>query len=175
MNAGIKKRVIEELKAFWIIAFYLWVFFGSLTVYRRLIVAETGTAYLHYGFAVIEALVIAKVILVGRLFGFSRRFEDRPLIVPVLYKSALFGVLVLAFGVVEHLVEGFVHKQGLAGGVDEILSIGSHEFAARMIMLVVALVPFFAFCEIGRVLGLKQLTEMFFGKREPSHPVEEAR
>jgi hypothetical protein len=86
-RASLKERAIEELKVFWIIAFYLWLFLGSFTIYRRLIIAETGFAYLHYGIAIIEALVIAKVILIGKMFGFSRRFEDRPLIVPVLYKS----------------------------------------------------------------------------------------
>ena len=33
-------------------------------------------------------------------------------------------------------------------------------------MLIVAFVPFFAFWEIGRVLGLQRLAAMFFAKRE---------
>ena len=108
--ASLKERATEEFKLFWVIALYLCVFLGSFTIYRRLIIAETGAAYLHYGIALIEALVIAKVILIGKMFGFSRRFEDRPLIVPVLYKSFLFGMLVFVFGVIEHLVEGWLHK-----------------------------------------------------------------
>src|SRR5215471_10701585 len=106
-KASLKERAIEEFRLFWIVALYLWVFLGSFTIYRRLIVAETGVVYLHYGIALIEALIIAKVILIGKMFGFSRRFEDQPLIVPVLYKSILFGMLVLLFGIVEHLVEGW--------------------------------------------------------------------
>ena len=57
--------------------------------------AETGSLYLHYGIALIEALVIAKVVLIGKLFGFTRRFDDRALIVPVVYKSVRFGLLVM--------------------------------------------------------------------------------
>jgi hypothetical protein len=149
-----KERALEELKVYWIITLYLWLFLGLFTVYRRLVVAETGTVYLHYGIALIEAMVIAKVVLIGRMFGFSRRFEERALIVPVLYKSALFGLLVMLFGVVEHLVTGWIHKQGLLGGV--------YELAARALMLIVAFVPFFAFAELGRVLGMKKLAAMFF-------------
>ena len=52
---------------------------GSFAAYRRLILAESGVAYVHDGVALVEALVIAKVVLVGRIFGFSRRFEDRRL------------------------------------------------------------------------------------------------
>ena len=164
--ANLKERAIEEFKLFWIIAFYLWFFLGSFVLYRRLIVAETGVAYLHYGIALIEALVIAKVILIGKLFRFSRRFEDKPLIVPVVYKSFLFGILVLIFGVIEHLVEGWVHEQGLVGGLRAIEELGSYELGARVLVLIVAFVPFFAFTEIGRVLGPHKLAALFFSKRE---------
>jgi hypothetical protein len=174
-RASLKERAIEELKVFWIIAFYLWLFLGSFTIYRRLIIAETGFAYLHYGIAIIEALVIAKVILIGKMFGFSRRFEDRPLIVPVLYKSILFGILVVLFGVVERLLEGLIHKEGLLGGIRRIAELGSDEFAARILILIVAFVPFFAFGEVGRVLGTERLAAMFFGNREAVQAARELR
>ena len=164
-KAALKERAIEEFKLFWIIAIYLWVFLGSFIVYRRLILAETGVTYLHYGIALIEALIIAKVILIGKFFSFSRRFEDKPLIVPVLYKSILFGILVLLFGVVERLVEGWIHKQGFLGGLREIGDIGAYEIGARVLVLIVAFVPFFAFSEIARVLGLHKLAAMFFSPR----------
>lgn len=161
---GLKERALEELKVYWIITLYLWLFLGFFTVYRRLILAETGITYLHYGVALVEALVIAKVVLIGRIFGFSRRFEDRALIAPVIYKSVVFGLLVMLFGVVEHLVEGWIHKQDLLGGLGEIASVGGYELAARALMLIVAFVPFFAFAELGRVLGMKKLAAMFFSK-----------
>jgi hypothetical protein len=164
-TAALKARAIEEFKLYWIIVLYLWVFLGSFTIYRRLIIEETGAAYLHYGIALIEALVIAKVVLIGKMFRFSRRFEDKPLIVPVLYKSILFGILVLLFGVIEHVVEGWVHKQGLAGGLRNLGGLGAYELGARVLTLIVAFVPFFAFGEIGRTLGADKLAAMFFSKR----------
>ena len=165
-KANLKQRAIEEFKLFWTIALYLWVFLGSFTVYRRLIIAETGVAYLHYGIALIEALVIAKVILIGKMFGFSRRFEDQPLIIPVLYKSILFGILVLLFGIIEQLIDGWIHKEGVLGGLRHFSDLGTYELGARALMLIVAFVPFFAFGEIGRLLGAEKLGAMFFSKRE---------
>jgi len=163
-SAQLKERALEELKLFAVITLYLWLFLGSFTLYRRLILAESGTAYLHYGIALIEALIIAKVILIGKMFGFSRRFEDRALIVPVIYKSLLFGLLVLLFGILEHIVEGWFHKQGLLGGLREFGEVGAYELGARVVMLMVAFVPFFAFVEIGRTLGGRKLAAMFFSK-----------
>jgi hypothetical protein len=165
-KASLKEKAVEEFKRFLIIALYLWVFLGSFTIYRRLIIAETGAAYLHYGIALVEALIIAKVVLIGALFGFSRRFEDRPLIVPVIYKSILFGILVLLFGIVEHLVEGWIHKQGWLGGLREIGDMGVYEIGARVLVLMVAFVPFFAFAEITRVIGAAKLAAMFFSRHE---------
>lgn len=164
-TAGLKERAIREFKIFWIIAAYLYVFLGIFTVYRRLIVAEAGSAYLHYGIALVEALVIAKVVLIGEMFSFSRIHDDKPLIVPVIYKSILFGMLVILFGVVEHLVEGWVRHEGLFGGLRKIADIGFDEFCARVLLLVVAFVPFFAFGELGRVMGIRRLTGIFFSKQ----------
>ncbi|HUK09401.1 MAG TPA: hypothetical protein VLX09_16110 [Stellaceae bacterium] len=43
---------------------------------------------------------------------------------------------------------------------------------ARLLILIVAFVPFFAFAEIGRVLGAHKLAAMFFSKREALGDVE---
>ena len=166
-SRSLKERALEELKVYWVITLYLWLFLGCFTIYRRLILAESGVAYLNYGVALIEALVIAKVVLIGRIFGFTRRFDEAPLVVPVLYKSIVFGALVMLFGVIEHLVVGWFHKQGLLGGLHEIAETGAYEIGARALMLTVAFVPFFAFTEIGRQIGMHRLQAMFFSPKEP--------
>jgi hypothetical protein len=163
---SLKERAIEELKAYWVITLYLWLFLGSFTIYRRLILAETGVPYLHYGIALIEAMIIAKVVLIGRIFGFTKRFDHMPLIVPVLYKSLLFALLVLAFGLLEKTVEGLIHREGVTGGLRDIAEVGRYEIGARTLMLTVALVPFCAFSELGRVMGLSRLGSMFFNRRD---------
>lgn len=165
-HESLKEKAIEEFKAYWVIVIYLAVFLGALTTYRRLILAEFGVTYLHYGVAIVEALIIAKVILIGKAFGFSRWLEDRALIYPVLFKSVLFGVLVFLFGIVEHLVEGWFHKESLGAIFARIVSVGADELLARALMLVVAFVPFFAFWELGRLIGLRRLAAMFFLRPE---------
>jgi len=168
---SLKQRALEELKTYWVITLYLWLFLGCFSVYRKLILAETGVTYVHYGLALVEAMVIAKVVLIGRLFGFSRRFEEQPLIWPVLYKSVVFALLVMVFGIVEHLVEGWIHERGLFDGLREIAATGAYEIGARMLTLTVAFVPFFAIYELGRVLGMRRLADLFFSRtRGPAAP-----
>ncbi len=159
---GLKERVVEELKAYWAITLYLWLFLGCFMVYRWLVMAESGVTYLHFGFALIEAMVIAKVILIGRMFAFTRRLDDGPLALAVAYKCALFALLVALFTVVEHLVTGWIHDRGLFGGLREFAQVGAYEVGARVLMLTVAFVPFFTIWELGRVLGMRRLAAMFF-------------
>lgn len=161
---SLKDRAIHEFKVFWIVAMYLFVFFGLFTVYRRLVIAETGTAYLHYGIALIQALVIAKIVLVGQMLSISRAHDDKPLVYPVLYKSFLFAGLVIAFGVIERLVEAWLHHEGIGGAFRKIAELGLYEFLARMMLLIVSFIPFFAFWELGRVLGMNRLVGLFFSK-----------
>ncbi|MDB6016160.1 MAG: conserved rane protein of unknown function [Pedosphaera sp.] len=49
-------------------------------------------SYLHYRVAVVEALVLAKVILVGDAFRLGRGLEAKPLIIPTLHKTVVFSV-----------------------------------------------------------------------------------
>jgi hypothetical protein len=164
-KAALKERAIEELKLYWLIFLYLFIFLGAFTVYRRLVVAEVGAAYLNYGFALIEALIIAKVILIAKAFSFTRRYEDKPLIVPTLYKALLFGAFVLVFALLEHVVKGWFQHEGLLGGLASLRELGAYEIGARALMIMIAFVPFFAFWEIGRVIGPDRLTAMFFSRR----------
>ena len=72
-RAGWKSKAIHEMTEYYIIFMYLAIFFGLFTWYRRLILAEYQISYLHYGAAVIKALVLAKVIMVGRALRLGRR------------------------------------------------------------------------------------------------------
>jgi hypothetical protein len=52
------------------------------------------------------------------------------------------------------------------GASARIISIGGYELGARVLKLMIAFVPFFAFWELGRVIGLRRLSAMFFSKGE---------
>jgi len=165
-RAGWKSKVIHEMVEYYIIFMYLAVFFGLFTWYRRLILAEHQIIYLHYGVSVIKALVLAKVIMVGRALRLGRRWlRDPPLIVPTVYKAIVFTIFVGIFGVVESTISGLLHGKGIAGGFDEFLSAGRLELLARSMVTFVAFIPFFAFEELGLVLGEGKLGKLFFRRR----------
>ena len=166
-HPNLKEKAIEELKEFWIIALYLAVFLTGFTFYRRMVLAEFGVTYLHYGIGLIEALVIAKVVLIAKALGLGKAPSHAPMILSVIYKASFFAVLTILFGVLEHVIEGLIHKNDWATITQKLLAVGTHELFARLIMLFISFVPFFAFWEIGETIGRQKLIRMFFAKREP--------
>jgi len=166
MNSDLKARALEEFKLYWVCAAYLFVALGSFMLYRRLILAEAGLPYLNYGVAAIEAMIIAKVVLIGRALKVGTRFESRPLAISVAYKSIMFGLVVLAFGIVERLVTGLFQHKSLPDIVRNLEEIGIYELLARMLMMMIAFIPMFAFWELGRVIGGVRLKGLFFGNGE---------
>lgn len=56
--------------------------------------------------------------------------------------------------------------KGVAGGFAEFLDRWPHELLAGSLVIFVALIPFFAFKELGRVLGEEAISDLFFRKVE---------
>lgn len=164
-TAGLKEKAIEEFKVFWVVAAFLALMFGAFTTYRRLILTEYGIGYVHYGAGLIEALIVAKVILLGQAVGVGKRFERGPVIVAALFKALMYGALVAAFAVVEHWVEALVHGKDLASVWRGFVGLGKDEILARMLMVIVAFLPFFAFWETNRALGEGKLLALLLQRR----------
>jgi hypothetical protein len=161
----LKDKARHELIEYGINAAYLTLVFAAFTVYRRLVLAEHGITYENYWVAVIEGLVLGKVIMIGGLFRLGRGLEAMPLIVPTLYKTLVFGVLVAVFKVIENGVMGLWHGVGFAGGLVALRQRWTDELLANILILLVALIPFFAIKELGRALGEGRLSSLFFRRR----------
>jgi hypothetical protein len=161
----LKQKVIHEMNELLVIFLYLALFFCAFTTYRMLVMKEMGLSYFHYGFALIKALVLAKVILLGKYVRLVKVFDNRPLIIPTFYKVILFSLFALAFEILEHAIGGVLHGKGMTEGFQEIISTGRDELLSRTLVVLSAFVPFFAFGEVGRVLGEGKLGELFLHKR----------
>jgi hypothetical protein len=159
-KAGFRERFVHELEQYFLVTLFLFFFFGSFTLYRQLVLAEYAIGYLDYGWALIKALVLGKVILIGELLHVGERFSDRPLLITTLWKTLSFGLLIVAFGLLEHVVGAWLHHRPLA---EEFQLTGhqGYELLARTNLQVVALIPLFAFRELGRVLGEGKLLALF--------------
>jgi hypothetical protein len=165
-----KPNLVREAKKMAAIFAYLVVILGGFATYTRLALHEHGISYVHYGCAVVESLVLAKVILIGDLMRLGERFRGGPLIIPTFHKTFSFSVLVLVFFVAEHLVGGLFDGKGLSRAFGEIISENAGEILAKVIVLFATFIPLFAIRELGRVVGEGKLLELFFRRRADAAP-----
>ncbi len=155
----VKDRILGELKTFAGMAIYLFVVFGLFQLYQRIILAEYHIPYTLAGLAAINALVMGKVMLIAEdMHAGERRFQNHPLIYPIVWKSVLFAVIFILAHVIEEFIGDLIHKRPLTlpligGGTP-------HGVIIVTILISFCLLPFFAWREIDRELGPATLRKL---------------
>ena len=167
---GWKRKVVDEMVEYYFNFVYLAFFLVAFAWYRRLILAEYDILYLSYWVPLVEAAILAKVIMVGDLLRFGRGLERKPLLLPTLFRTVLFSVYVGVFSVLERTVRGLLHGEGLRGGLADLASKGRNELLAECVIIFCAFVPFFAFKELEGVLGADKLRDLFWRRGAPAAP-----
>jgi hypothetical protein len=158
-------KAVEEFRRFVVLFLYLWVLFAMFVVNQSIVLREHGIPFLTQGFALINALVLAKVMLLFEAFDPGRWLRRRPLIYPILFEAFLLTILFLVVHIIEKAIEGLVHGKPLA---ESLPSIGGGNFVGLLsvtVILFIALLPFFAFRNLGLVLGRDRLIALIFGDK----------
>ncbi len=165
-----REKLLAEFKVYLVDALYLFFLLGTFAMYRRLILAEYQISYLHYGITLVEALVLAKILFLGRLMHIDRGFGNNPLIFPTLWKSIVFSLLVGGFAIVEAVIRGLIDGQGATNSLSEFGGAGKFALIGKCVVTFFALIPFFGLKEIGQALGAGKLAEMFLRSKGESVP-----
>ena len=166
----LKQKALHEFKEFIWISLYLFVFFWMFLVYKSIILREQGIDYVAHGVALINALVLAKFMLIARAFRPGHRADNAPLIYPTLLKSAIFAIFLAFCKILEDVVVGYFHGKSIG---DSIADLGGGSWGPILIftvILFVALIPLTAFGELGRVVGEETLHGLFLRPRDLSKP-----
>ena len=160
---GLKQKAAHELKELAVIFLYLAFFFCAIATYSMLLLNKFQISYFTYGAALINALVIAKVILIGEYARIGKRLEAKPLIYSAVCKAFLFGLLVFAFHILEELIKRLLHGQSIAAAFHETRI---DDLLCRSLIVFCTFLPLFAFRELRRVLGEDEFRALFFQARE---------
>ena len=161
----LKQRVFHGMREYLIISLYLFVVFSLFATYRAVILAEHQIGLVPQGLAVINALALAKVILVGEELHLADQFRDAPLIYPTLLKSFVYTVLLACFKIVEEVAVGIYHGEPFGESIAEFAGGTWKGILSLTVLLCVVLIPFFGFTELRRVLGDDRLVGGFFRAR----------
>lgn len=161
-HTGLAHKVSHELRQYAAIFLYLFVCFGAILLYKAAVLQARDIAYAPYGLAAIKALILAKFMLIGHAARIGERYKEKPLIYPVLYKSSVFLVLLVALSIIEEAVSGIIHGRTVIASISDIAGGTWFQILATCLLLWLILLPYFAFRQIGELLGEANLRRMFF-------------
>ena len=159
-HPGWKQKAKHELKEMLMLSFYLAFFLCALSAYKLLLLKQYQVEeYWNFGFAIINALIITKVIMIGQYAKLGKRHEGKAILVSAIWKAFLFGLLVYAFHVVEEVIKRLIHGADVAKASREIRF---EELGARAVGVFCTFVPLFIFLEMRRVLGEESFRSLIF-------------
>lgn len=165
-NGTFKRKAYHEIKELLVLTLYLWVGLALLQLHTSIVLAEHHiTAVVYQGFAIINALALAKIMLIAEYFRLGEFAGNKPLMYPTLFKSAAYALLLASFKILEEAAVGLYHGKsfrqsiaGLGGGTWQgILSLTAIVF--------IFLIPLFAFREVQHVVGEGKLAQLFLRPR----------
>jgi hypothetical protein len=107
----LQQRAYQQMKEFLVMALYLWVVLGLLIVHKSVVLGEHHIDFTYHGLALINALALAKVMLVAKDLHLGERFNEAPLIYPTVLKSALFTIVLACFKILEDAIIGLYRGQ----------------------------------------------------------------
>ncbi len=161
----LRQKAYRGLRKYLAITCYLWVVFGLFVLHKSVVLSERHIPFAPQGFALLNALALAKVMLVGQRLHFGERFDKAPLIYTTLFKAAAFAILLGCFKILEELLIGLYHGHSLNESISALGGGSIKDIFLLMVILGVVLIPLFAFIELGSVLGEDKLRMLLFTSR----------
>jgi hypothetical protein len=161
-SKSLTAKATDEFRRFLVLFFYLWILFGVFVLNQGVVLREHGFDFTLQGFAFINALVFAKVMMLFEIFDPGRWLRKRPLIYPILYETLLLTVLFLVAHVLEKTLEGVLRGKTMAESLPLIGGGGLLGLLSATAILFVALIPFFGLRNLSLAMGEGRLWAVIF-------------
>jgi hypothetical protein len=180
-SKSLTAKAADEFRRFLVLFFYLWILFGVFVLNQGVVLREHGFDFALQGFAFINALVFAKVMMLFEIFDPGRWLRKRPLIYPILYETLVLTVLFLVAHVLEKTLEGVLRGKTMAESMPLIGGGGLLGLLSATAILFVALIPFFGLRNLSLAMGEGRLWAVIFeqpsaeeGERRRAAPARSA-
>ena len=85
-----------------------------------------------------------------------------------LFKSSAFASVLGCFKILEEILIGFFHGHSINESINTVVGGTLQGILVQMAILAVLLIPFFAFAELGSVLGQDELNKLLLSSRHIS-------
>ena len=167
-KATLHQRAMHEVKELAIISAYLYVTLGAVIMMKAAVLHTEGVEFIPWGIAIVKAVVLGKFVLLGNMVHVGGRDISGPLVWPTLRRAFAVLVLLIVLTIIEEAVVGLFHHRSIAASLGELFGARLEETLAGYLIMLLVLIPFFAFRVLSEALGEGRLERMFFVERRPS-------
>jgi len=159
-----KEFVLHEAREVFFMVSYLAISLSLIATFRSLVLIQNGiNDFTHsYIVAIVLAVALGKIVVLGQKLPFVSAFNHRPLIYSVLYKAALMTLLANLGGKLEEKLFPALNHGG-GSTAHQLVLLVTHQLALMSIFIVL-----FTWRDLERVLGHGTLFRLFFLAREPA-------
>lgn len=165
---SLRARALGEVRHYVVITLYLWLLFALFSLYRRMILQENGISVWGQTFAIVNALVFAKVILIAQALHLEAGLRKYPRIWIVLGNAFLFAIVCIAFHIAEDAIKAWWGSRPISTSVSDFGGGTVSGFLTMGAIFFVALIPFFGIQEVARAIGGQALWDLFLTGRTQS-------
>src|ERR1700727_3708344 len=114
---NLRERAVGELEKYAIITVYLWLLLSLFSLHTRQVLQQHWMISVwQHGFALVNALIFGKIVLIAQALEVGKSLERRALLWIVLGKSLIFAVLLIAFHIVEGAIRAWFESQPISAG-----------------------------------------------------------
>jgi hypothetical protein len=148
---------------FWVSA-YLFVLFAAILLFGWAQDGAEGRAVTQIAVAAVQAVVLGKFVLMGKIIGIGTLPKEEPLFRRVLRRT--FGVLlvVAAFVALEEMVVAMLHGRTALDGLRELAERGLADLGASMLLIFLLLLPLAMLLEFTRHFPPEEIRRILFGR-----------
>ncbi len=159
-----RERLAEELRKYFLISAYLWVCFAVLSLFKAATLETEGIDWAPLGFAVIQALVLGKFILIGDALKAGHRAEHHPLLHRIAWRSLALLAVLIVFKALEELIVGWAHDKSFETILEEATAQPLWVHLAPVLLMLLILIPMITASEIHRTVGAERFRELLLGR-----------
>lgn len=139
--------------------------FNLIMFTTQLVLDDYRLRFFNFMVATTGALLVGKAVLVANALPFLRRFDNAPLIQPILFKTLVYVLVVMAARLLEEAISYFIGGGTLAGLVPHALEVFRwHHFLAVQIWITVLFLLYTTASELNALLGAGELWRLIFGR-----------
>ena len=166
-KAEYRERFVIEMRELAILATYLFICFTALLAYKAALLKAYGVSFAPWVLAAIKALVSAKFLLIGRVLGLGDGLAKKyPLIISTVYRSLTFLVVLVFLSAGEEVILGHLRGESVAESLAGLAGGTIWQVIATSFIVLLILIPWFAFRALGEVIGDGTLVRLFYEPRQ---------